>query len=569
MAGRESGLFASLRHRDFRWLIAAFTVSDIGTWAYNVALAVWVFDATGSVGWVAATTVCRFVPALVLSTYAGVVADRFEKVHLMRAVDLIFAVVMVAMALVMSADGPVAAVLVAAAAASCLGIVYDPAAAGLTPHAVPETHLASANALRNTIDNLTVVAGPAMGALLLLAGPPHVAVLINAATFVASAFLVSRVRARSRAVDVTEGGETGVLRQMLVGVRAIGTSTATAVLVSYSLLATLVFGIDTVLFVAVSDEILGTGADGYGYLLAGLGVGGLLAAPLVTRAEARASLGPVILAGMAAYCLPTMVLLVTDEPVVAFSAQVVRGAGTLFVDVLAITALQRALPADVIARVFGAFNTLALTAILIGSVGASWVIAGLGLDAAIWATGGGMFALSLLGWPWVREMDRQARARREQLAPRIALVEACDLFQQVPEGGVVQLAGSAEQVEAAAGTVVLAEGAPADAFFVVVDGRLSVHSSRAPAGAVIPELVAGDYFGEIGLIEGIGRTAEVRAVTPVTLLRIPGEDFLDALSANRPSAAIIDGASRRLRRTHPGQELSRAGLRADETGATS
>src|SRR3712207_737666 len=163
-----------------------------------------------------------------------------------------------------------------------------------------------------------------MGALLLLAGPPEVAVWLNVATLVASAALVSRVRARSTAVDVTEGGEQGPLGQMLVGVRAILESPPVAVLVGYSILGTLVFGVDTVLFVAVSDEVLGTGPDGYGYLLAGLGVGGILAAPLATRAEARSTLGPVIILGMAAYCLPTLVLLFSDSPVVAFFVQVLR-----------------------------------------------------------------------------------------------------------------------------------------------------------------------------------------------------------------------------------------------------
>ena len=65
----------------------------------------------------------------------------------------------------------------------------------------------------------------------------------------------------------------------------------TAVLVAFSIVATFVYGTDTVLFVVLSDELLGTGAEGYGYLLAGLGVGGIAAAGLVTRLEQRPRLG--------------------------------------------------------------------------------------------------------------------------------------------------------------------------------------------------------------------------------------------------------------------------------------
>jgi MFS family permease len=559
------GLFSCLKHRDYRRLIIAFTLSDIGTWAYNVALAVWVYDVTGSVTWVAASTICRFVPALVFSSYAGVVADRFEKIRLMSVTDLVFGVLMAAMAALMMLDGPVWAVLATAAVSSTLGTVYDPAAAGMTPLVVPERDLASANAFRNTVDNVTVIAGPAMGALLLLTGPPEVAVWINAATFVLSAVLVSTVRARSSAVDVSEGGEQGVLKQMLVGVRAILSSPTVAVMVGYSVLATLVFGIDTVLFVSASDEILGTGPDGYGYLLAGLGIGGVLAAPLVTRVEARSSLGPVIIAGMAGYCLPTLVLVVSDSPEVAFAAQVLRGASTLFVDVLAVTAMQRALPSDVLARVFGAFNTLMLAAILFGSVAMSWVISTFGVQAAVWVAGAGCFGLSLLGLPWLREMDRRGRERQRALAPRIALLESLDLFEQVPDGSLSQLASAAEEIEMSAGSPVVSQGEPADALYVVDSGRLSVVAT-SPTGERItpPDLGPGDYFGEIGLIEGIPRTADVVALTDVSLLRIEGSEFLDILTAARPSSAIIDGAALRLRRTHPALALQRSGLTAGE-----
>ena len=128
------------------------------------------------------------------------IADRFDKVHFMRRrCDLVVRrPILVVMAVVMMFDGPVLAVFLAiAAVSSTLGTSYDPAAAALTPHVVPERHLASANALRNTIDNVTVIAGPAMGALLLLVGPPQNAVWINAVTFVVSALLLSRVRTRT------------------------------------------------------------------------------------------------------------------------------------------------------------------------------------------------------------------------------------------------------------------------------------------------------------------------------------------------------------------------------------
>ncbi len=561
---KRPGLFTSLRHRDFRLLMQATMISVACSWAYNVALTVWIFNETGSAAWVGAATIGRFVPALLFSPYAGVLAERFERVRLMVVLDLASTAVMLLLALETAVDAPVALAIVTAAVASTMGTVYEPAATALTPQVVGETDLGSANALRNTLENVLVIAGPAIGALLLLVGEPWVCILVNAASFLASAVIVSRVRSRSEPVDVTEGGDAGPFRQMLVGVKAIVTSETAAVLVAYSVVASFVFGVDTVQFVILSRDVLGTGAEGYGYLLMGLGVGGVLMAGFVTRIERLPRLGPVILVGMFFYCAPTLVFLVASSPAVGFVVEVVRGAGTLVVDVLAMTALQRALPSDQMARVFGAFFSLVLLAIVIGAYVTPLGIDAFGLDATLWLVGAAVPALCLLGVPPLRVMDRQAAARRAELAPRVALLEQCDLFSSSSVGALEQLAGASEYVEVAADESVVSEGEEADAFYAIVSGRLGV-TAHGEAGRPqhLGELVAGDYFGEIGLIERIPRTATVKTVEPSRLLRVSGSDFLDALTEAAPSVALMEGASARLRRTHPSLSIGSQVTRSD------
>jgi hypothetical protein len=316
------GITAALRHRDFRLLMTGYAATLVGGWAYNVGLAVWIFEQTGSPAWLAIATICRFVPSLLFSAYAGVIAERFERVRLMARLDLAAAGFMVALAIETATDLPVALVIATGAVSSTVGTIYEPAAAAVTPQVVGERHLAAANALRGTIDNVAVIAGPGVGALIVLLGPPSVAMCVNSATFLASALAVSRMGIRSSPVDVTEGGTAGPLRQMLVGVRALATSSIAVVLVAYSLLATAVYGFDTVQFVVLSRDVLGTGADGYGYLLAGMGVGGVLMAPVVVRLERATRLSAVILVGMVAYCLPTLAFLVIDQPALGAGIEV-------------------------------------------------------------------------------------------------------------------------------------------------------------------------------------------------------------------------------------------------------
>ncbi|MGH3361020.1 MAG: MFS transporter [Nocardioides sp.] len=557
---RTGSLFSSLRHRDYRLLLGAFTLSDIGNWAYNLALAVWIYEATGSVGWVAASTVCRFVPALLLSPYAGVVADRFEKVRLMVSLDLALAGLMSVMAVLMMVDAHPVTVVAVATFSSVVATAYAPAAAAMTPVVVSEDDLASANSLRNTVDNVTVVAGPGLGAVFLAFGSPAFATWIDAGTFLLSALVVSRIHTRSGTADVTEGGTAGVLAQMTTGMRAIFADRDVAVLVGCSVAVTFGFGIDTVLLVVASDEILGTGADGYGYLLAGLGIGGILAAGLVPRLEARARLAPVILLGMVGYFLPTLVFVFTEEPAVAFVAMVLRGASTLVVDVLAITALQRALPHDILARVFGAFDSLCLGVVVLGSLLTPILIAITGLDTTVWVVAAGLTGFSLLGWPVLRAMDERSAARRAALAHVVALLEASDLFEHTGDGALHELASATTRVAVPSGEPVVIQGDVADAVYVVVSGTLSVSALDETRSRVdLPVLGPGDYFGEIGLIQRVRRTATVTPLEPVELLRVDGQAFLDTLTRSGPSSTILDGAALRLGRTHPSLRLRREG----------
>ncbi len=554
---RTGGVLAPLRHHDFRLLMAGFAISAAGSWAYNVGLAVFVYNQTGSPAWVGAATIGRFVPSLLLGAYGGVLAERFERVRLMVTLDWLCAFWMGLLTIVAFLEGPVLLAILLASLTSLTSMVYEPAVAAITPETVPESDLAAANTLRNTIDNVAIVAGPALGGLLLLTGSAGLAFGANSASFVWSALVVVRMRVRSRPVDVTEGGTSGPLRQMAVGFQAIGASATATMLVAYSVVASFVYGVDTVQFVVLSQERLGTGASGYGYLLAGLGVGGIAAAGLVNRLAARARLGPVILVGMAVYCLPTLLFLVVDQPVAAFVVQAVRGAGTLVVDVLAVTALQRSLPSQVLARVFGAFFTLVLVAISLGALVTPQVISWLGLDPSLWFAGALLPALCLLGLPWLRRMDRDNVEQAARLEPRVAALSATGIFAEAARPVLERLARAAEQVDAPAGTVLIREGDPADALYVLLSGEMAV-SAHGGSGVdkPLPTMSAGACFGEIGVLEGIPRTATVTAAAPSTVLRIDADTFLESLTDAPASASLLEGARSRLARTHPNRRSS-------------
>ncbi|MFL5862947.1 MAG: MFS transporter [Solirubrobacteraceae bacterium] len=551
------GYRAALGHRDLRLLLSALTVSLSGTWAYNVALLAFVFDRTHSLGLVGAASLVRFIPALVLSPYGGVIAERTERIRLMIGADLGCAVWQGAAAILAAANAPVALVLLVAALTSATGVVYSPAVAATIPSIVDEDDLVAANALNDTIDNLMVIAGPAVGALLLLVGSPALVFGVNAASFVVSAALLARVEVRSRPVDVTEGGSAGPWRQMTTGVRTIISLPAARTLVAFSTLVSFVYGTDTVLFVAVSAQRLGTGAQGFGYLLAGLGIGGIVMAAAVDRLARSPRLAPIILGGTAGYCLPTALLAVIHSPAMAFAIQIGRGGATLVVDVLAVTALQRAVPSEQLARVFGIFFAFVLGAVSLGALIAPAVISAFGLNAALIILAVAPTAVGLLGFPALLAIDRGTAARATALAPRVARLEGLDIFAAASQPVLERLAGSEAEALFPAGTAILREGDPADALYVLVDGEVEVTARGESGGSQrsLRTMTAPSYFGEIGVLKQIPRSATVTAVTDCRCERIEGEDLLAALTTAPASSSLMENMRGRLAATHPSLAL--------------
>jgi len=211
----------------------------------------------------------------------------------------------------------------------------------MTPELVGEDDLAAANGIESAVQNLSIIVGPAIGAGLLALGSPAVAFYLNAGTFGLSAVAVLSMRSRSRATPAETAAAIGTWKRIGEGIRAIAGSRPARILVAFIIATSFIYGTDTVLFVLLGKDRLGTGADGYGLLLAALGVGGLLASFITNRLAGSSRLGTILVGGLALYTAPTLLMLVVRSPVAAAVIQAARGAGTIIVDVLVITALQR------------------------------------------------------------------------------------------------------------------------------------------------------------------------------------------------------------------------------------
>lgn len=118
-----------------------------------------------------------------------------------------------------------------------------------------------------------------------------------------------------------------------------------------------------------------------------------------------------------------------------------------------------------------------------------------------------------------------------------------DLFGALREDQVRKVAQRGELFQAAEGEVILAEGDPSGAFFLVLSGSAAVSSGDA----VVSDLGAGDVVGEMGVLLGRPRTATVTASVPVVLLKFDASVF-DAMFERIPGfgMAICRALAQRL-----------------------
>ena len=371
-----------------------------------------------------------------------------------------------------------------------------------------------------------------------------------------AAFLVTRIRYRSPKVDVTEGGTVNVLKQMGVGFKAILGARSARALVLLCALVSFVYGTDTVLFIGVSAHKLGTGPKGFGYLLAGLGVGGLLMATAVDKLASRSNLAWVILAGVAGYTLPTALMTVIHTPVLAVVVQVVRGGSTLIVDVLALTALQRAVPRDQLGRVMGVFWAFIIGAIALGTVITPAISDGFGLDAGLLTMAIAPPLLALFALPALLRVDRETAAASAMLAPRVALLEQLGIFASASRPLLERLASNAEERDFTDGAEIIVQGEEADYLYVLIEGTVEVTSSGEGGGPAMPirTMEAPTYFGEIGILEHIPRTANVTASGDCKCALIDGAELLDAIRTATPRARCSLVQQNLLSVTHPSKK---------------
>ena len=364
---QRGGIRNVLRHRGYRRLLIAQTVSRWGDTFNAVALVIVVFQITNSGINVSGVVALEIAPVLLLGFVAGTVVDRLPRRQVMIAADLGRAMIA---ALVAFNSDQLWALYCAAFGLAALTVFFNPAASSLLPSLVDDDELVAANSAVWSAAVLSqIVLAPVAGAVVVTLGA-SAAFGINSVTFIASAIALSGLSG-----PPTEPPERRSRRaEIVAGIQIIRNSRLLGTLAAIQGLAALSAGATSALLVVLAERHLHIDATGFGLLLAAIGVGAGVG-PLVLQRYVNDVRHPLLLFGP--YMLRGLVdltLAAVSNFAVALMSLGFYGIGTSTANVTYNTVLQTTTPNRFRGRIFAFYDIVWQTGRLI-SIGAGGILA--------------------------------------------------------------------------------------------------------------------------------------------------------------------------------------------------
>jgi MFS family permease len=324
-ADPAGGRLFVLRQPDLRRFLAARFLVGMAAQVQTVAVGWQVFSVSGDPLDLGLVALSQFLPFILLILPAGHVADQYDRRRVQLATYLVLAAcsaALLGLALAGIDDvGPVFAVMVLFGIARAFN---QPTSQALLPNLATPDAFPRAVALNSTLGQIAMIAGPALGGVLVIAGV-DVAYALALVLLAIGSLLVFGLRAGGRVDTPREAVSWSSLLSGLAFVRA-----HPVVLGSISLdLFAVLFGGATALLPIYAGEILDVGPAGLGLMRAAPAVGAAMLAAILTVRPLRRNVGPWMFGSVALFGVGTIVFGVSTAFALSLAALVVMGAADM------------------------------------------------------------------------------------------------------------------------------------------------------------------------------------------------------------------------------------------------
>lgn len=518
---------------NLRRLELAWAGSITGEWGYAVALSVFAYHAGGATA-VGLLMFVRMISSAIVAPFSSILGDRHNRARVMIGTDVIRATALAGAGVAALAHAPAVLIYALAVLVAIVSTAFHPAQAALTPSlATTPEELTAANAVGSTFESVGTFAGPALAGLLLAVVSTGVVFILMAALFLWSAFFVMRIRTQAAPAPAPNAKHPPFLHEAAAGIRTIVGEPNVRVIVGLYGCQTLVAGALRVFIVVMAFQLLDTGNAGVGFLNSATGIGGVLGAVATILIVSRSRLATDFGVGVVLWGLPIALIGIWPNQWLALIMLGVVGIANTIVDVAAFTLLQRAVPDEVLARVFGVLQSVLLGTIGLGSVLASVMVSAFGARTTLVVAGAFLPVAALVAYRRLLAIDRAAAGPAPE---RVRLLEANPIFAPLPLPTLERLSSRLVPVHVSAGATLFRQGDHGDRFYLVETGELEVSVDGGPPKVAGP----GGSFGEIALLRDIPRTATVTARTDADLFALEREDFLGAVTGHAGSSEAAD-----------------------------
>ena len=526
-----AALASNLRRPDLRRAQLAFGSAYASEWAVMVALGVVAFRDGGATA-VGIVALIRMLPSALIAPFATAVADRVRRDRVLIWIGVLRATALAAAAVVMAVDLSPVFVYLLAVVATIPFTAFRPAHSALLP-ALCETpkELTAANASRGLLDSASALTGPLLAALLLDLSGPEAVFALTAGLSLWSSLLVSLIDYEP-APRVAPPAPIRMAADTVEGLRAIAAQREVTMLFGLGAVQAVTRGALNVFLVVVAIELLGTGEAGVGVLTAAVGVGAVVGSLGVSVLVGSRRLAAYTGLGIALWGAPLALIGVFPTELLALAMLAIVGAGNAMVDLGYFTLFPRLMPDEVLARVFGALESLVALAVGLGSIITPLLIHLFGIDGALVAIGLMSPVIVALTWSRLVRVDETLGVQ----ADVIERLRTVTMLRPLPVSTIEHLARNVREESAEPGKVVIKQGEVGDRFYVIIDGEVEVKEN----GSLLRVLSAGESFGEIALLRDVPRTTTVQARTPLTLYALDRRHFVPTVSGYSESAAEAD-----------------------------
>ena len=390
--------------RQLRAAELAFAWAHLGEWAFTVALAVVAFRDGGASG-VGLVAVVRMVPSAIGTPVIIAVADRARRDRVLVVVSAVRVVTIGGAALALALGGHRVVFYGLVVVASVVFTAFRPVHSSLLPLLCTTTaELMSANVVRGLLASIATLLGPLLAAgLLAWAG---------AATVFATAAGLSLLAATSllRVPSYVDGTVEPVERVQLVqgtlrGLKALRSEPDVRRMFGLGFAQTYTRGALNVFAVVIAFDLLDIGESGVATLTAAVGLGGVVGSAVASLMVGSRRLGAWLVIALALWGTPIAMIGAVPETFAAFALLGVVGVANSIIDVPLFTLPVRLVPDDVLAPLFGVFESMIAIGVALGSAMTPAAIGILGVRGAMIASGLLLPLVGLIAWPRLRALD--------------------------------------------------------------------------------------------------------------------------------------------------------------------